>query len=146
MLLICGGVLAVGLLHRRLKHLDALKGLYVTVAWVAVTAGIPAVSAVDHVSIAWVLVVYAAAMGANVLATGLRGGLATNMLLAARAVAVLGTLAALMGPDSVRPLACVTGFEAVALAAFRPGEHYGLFVVDGALLVGALAATALAAT
>jgi hypothetical protein len=145
-LLICGGVLAVGLLHRRLKHLDAWKGVYVTAGWVAVTAGIPAVTAVDPVSIAWVLVVYATAIGSNVLATRLRQGLATNMLLAARTIAVIGTLAALLGPDAVRPLACVTGFEALALAAFRPGERYGFFVVDGALLVGGLAALRLAAT
>ena len=143
-LLICGSVLAVGLLHRRLKRLAAWKSVYVTAAWVAVTAGIPAVSAVDRRSIAWVLTVYTTAIGANLLATRLREGLTTRPLLAARALAVTGTLAALLGPASLRPLAWIAGFEAVALVGFRPGDRYGLLAVDGALLAGALAAVATA--
>lgn len=142
--MICAGVLALGLLHRRLKRREAWKALYVTGAWVAVTAGIPGAGASDGLSVGWVCLVYATAIGANLLATRLRGQLARNMLLAARSVAVIGTLAALLGPDSVRPLACIPGAEAVALAAFRPGERYGQ-IVDGALLVGGLAALALGA-
>lgn len=141
--LLCAAVLVLGLLHRRLKQRDAWKALYVTAAWVSVTAGIPATSASDGPSIAWVLVVYSTAVGANLLATRLRGALARNMLLAARALAGIGALAALLGPESVRPLACIPGTEALALAAFRPGERYGLLFVDGALLVGGLAALAL---
>ena len=39
---LCAGVLLVGLLHRRIKHLTGLKTAYITFAWTAVCVGIPA--------------------------------------------------------------------------------------------------------
>ena len=142
-LFLCGSVLGVGLLHRRLKQRDAWKALYVTAAWVSVTAGIPAFSAPDARATPWVLGVYSGAIGANLLATQLRQQFTKPGLLEAGCLAAAGMLAALLGPADVSPLVCVPGCVALALTRFRPNERYGLVVVDGALLLGGITAVAL---
>lgn len=142
-LLLCGGVLGLGLLHRRLKQQDAWKGLYVTAAWVGVTAGIPALSAPDAPAMPWVLAIYSGAIGANLIATQLRQQFTKPGLLKAACLAAASLLAALLGPAAVGPLVCIPGCVGLALAGFRPGERYGLVVVDGALLLGGVAALAL---
>ena len=60
-----------------------------------------------------------------------------------RAIAAAATAAALAGPAAVRPLAAIPVATLLVLARFRTSERYGLVAVDGALLVGALAALAL---
>jgi hypothetical protein len=142
--LLCVAVLIPGLLHRRLKRWQQAKPVYVAAAWVAVTAGIPALSAPQHDAIPWVLAIYAAAIGANLLATGLREPDPIASLLAgARAICLVGVLVALVGPEPARPLAAIPASELIALVFFRQGERYGLDVLDGALATGAALALAL---
>jgi hypothetical protein len=140
--LLCGGVLAVGLLHRRLKDASTWKPIYVTAAWVTVTTGIPATSAEALASVPWVLGVYTATFGSNLLATRLRAGRETAWLWSARGLALTGGLIAAAAPAPVQPLALIPLCELLALVRFRPGERYGLVVIDGALLAGALLALA----
>ena len=54
-----------------------------------------------------------------------------------------GEAVALMGPAPIRSLAVIPAAQALVLGLFQPGERYGLIVVDGALLVGAICALAL---
>ena len=61
-------------------------------------------------------------------------------LLAARWVAASSVAAAIFAPPPAQPLGLVGVATLAALAAFRPGERYGLAVVDGALLAGGLGA------
>jgi hypothetical protein len=136
--LLCAGVLAIGLLHRRLKARAGWKVLYVTAAWVCVTAGIPAMTARDSGSLPWVLSIYTTAIGANLLATRLRAAHLPMVLWTARGLALIGCVTAALAPTPVQPLAAIPASELLALAAFRPGERYGLVVIDGALLAGAL--------
>ena len=155
---VCGGVLALGLLHRRLKRGPILKSLYVTAAWLAVVVGLPALGSRHPAGVAgeltgWIAGGYACAVGANLIASNLRTGDAGResgaaswgpvaALWLARALVAAGALAVTLGPATVRPLALVPGCELASLAFFRSGERYGLAAVDGALLVGAVLALA----
>ncbi len=58
----------------------------------------------------------------------------------ARALATLGIVLGAFAPPPVRPLAAVPAATLASLLGFRPSERYGLIVVDGALLAGALLA------
>jgi len=151
---LCGAVLELGLLHRRLKRLPGLKTLYVTGAWLAVVVGLPALTAAPvedvRAGVLWVSAVYAGAIGPNLMVSNLRDSenLAAragprSVLRLARAIAACGVGIALFGPGAVRPLACVPLAELAALACYRPTERYGLAAVDGALALGAVAAWAL---
>jgi hypothetical protein len=148
--LLCAAVLALGLLHRRLKRWPRSKLFHVGAAWLAVTVGIPALGARDPSALPWVLAVFACAIGANLVATSLRtderrggGDRGGHPLRTARAAASLGVVVGLLGPAPVHGLAAIPACELLALACFRPGERYGLVVVDGALLVGAAIVLAL---
>ena len=140
--------LPLALLHRRLKRIWTLKALYVTAAWVAIVVGVPAVAAGATLSAtAWAGALVGLAVFANAIASNVRDEEAAaavfggrRALRVARAVAALATAAALFAPPAVRPLGWVGLATLAALLAWRPGERYGLAVVDGALLVGALAA------
>jgi hypothetical protein len=144
--LLCAGVLAIGLLHRRLKRRQAWKPVYVAGAWVAVTVGIPALSALNPEPVAWVFGVYSATIGANLVATNLRSQVSPGSLLwAARALAATGLLLAGLAPQPTAALAPIPGCELLALAAYQSGERYGLTILDGALLAGALVTLAWAA-
>lgn len=146
----------LGLLHRRLKHRAWAKPLYLTASWTAVTAGLPVVAArpgaVGVPAAFAVTGVVALTVLANVVLSSLRDAEGAPARLGRRpalalAAGVLAPAAALAwtagpGPRSLLPLPAAM---AVAVAGFRPGERYGLWVVDGALLLGALAALALAA-
>ncbi len=140
--LLCAGVLGLGLLHRRLKRHSSWKPVYVGGAWVAVTAGIPALAAGDPAAVPWLLAVYAGAVAGNVVATTLRDDRQPRRLWLARGLALAGMGVALAGPGGCPSLAAIPGCELLALAAFQPGERYGLVVLDGALLVGAALALA----
>ena len=98
----------LGAFHRRLKHVPFAKAPYVSAAWVAVTVVLPAA-----------------------LARPLPPSAALGCALA-------GSAAGLLAPRPQRALASVAIATAAALLAFRPGERYGLLVLDGALALGAL--------
>jgi len=152
---LCAAVAVPGFLHRRLKGRTAVKGIYVSAAWVAVAVGLPALVDGPARHLAWTAAVVGLAVAGNVVASNLEGdgldaggpgprrsppaGLGT-----ARALAAGGAVAALAGPALVRPLAAVPAALLAALALWRPGERYRLLVVDGALLAGAAAAVAIA--
>jgi hypothetical protein len=62
------------------------------------------------------------------------------LLVVVGVAAALGMLLGAAAPPAVRPLIAVSLATLAALVAFRAGERYGLIVVDGALLAGALLA------
>jgi hypothetical protein len=149
---IAGAVLALGMLHRRLKRVLLLKPAYLTASWIAVTVGLPALSAgtpPPAPRLAWVIAVQTLAVLANAIASSVRDREGAATLIGAPRALALAQLAAWSGvavatiaPAPVRPLVAVPLATAAALAGFRDGERYGLVVVDGALVVGAAAALA----
>jgi hypothetical protein len=141
--------LPLALLHRRLKRFDLAKATYVTAAWVAVTTGLPAglpgAESSLQVALALGLAVLANAIASNVRdeeAGAARFGQA-RVLRAAHAAALAAIAVPLLGPAPVRPLAAVGVLTWLALHRFRRTERYGLGVIDGALVAGALASLAL---
>jgi 4-hydroxybenzoate polyprenyltransferase len=143
--LLCGGVGAIGLLHRRLKGWALFKTTYVSLAWVAVSAGMPWL-AEDGFGFSWLAGIYFASFAANLIASDLRDEdiqvLLHHRLPAlclARATALVGVAVALLAPMELRPLIWIPAAEALALVFYRPTELYGQFAVDGALLAGATA-------
>ena len=145
-----GFVGLLGLLHRRLKHGPWAKPFYLTGAWTAVAVGLPLAAGGRGRAAAPVAAVVALTLLANVLLSSLRDGEGAAARLGRRRsqglalllLAAAGLLAAAAGPGPRSLLALPTAMAAAA-AGFRPGERYGLWVVDGALLVGALVALAL---
>ena len=138
----------LGAFHRRLKHVPFAKALYVSAAWVAVTVALPAALANPRPSPA-ALGRAAATLGlallANAIASSARDVEAGAALIGrkralrlALGCALAGSAAGLLAPRPQRALASVAIATAAALLAFRPGERYGLLVLDGALALGAL--------
>ncbi len=145
-------VLAAGLLHRRLKRFGWWKPVYVSAAWTAVVVGLPAAIAVGPRHLPWIGAIVGATVVANVIASNLRDGEAFSARFGARVplrvasgFAAFASLCGVAAPDAVRPLLLVPLLTLAALAKFRADEHYGLVVVDGALLLGALLALPLLA-
>jgi 4-hydroxybenzoate polyprenyltransferase len=152
-LLPLAAALPLALAHRRLKRLWMAKALYVTAGWLLVVVGVPAAAAEGGAparAVAWVSLVVGLALLANAIASNVRDREAAAAVLGrdralriASGAAVASLAAALAAPAPAR---CLVGLAAAMLAAvlaFRPGERYGLAVVDGALLAGGLAALAL---
>lgn len=144
---VAGLVAALGLLHRRLKHLLLAKPIYLTLAWAAVAVGFPAAQDPTARHVPWVALIVAGTVTSNVVLSNLRDdqGVASRvgrrLALSLAALNLLPLSAfALLGPASIRPLILLPIFMAGAIAGFRPSERYGALVVDGALLVGALGA------
>lgn len=145
---ICVGIGVVGFMHRRIKQAAALKTLYVSLAWTAGCVGIPWQAAGRPVAGIWLAGIILPILGANLIASNVRDNetqvlrgrpeLALRMGLAAVVVA-LALLA--MAPSELRPVAWIAGAQGLALVGFRPGERYGLLVVDGALLAGSVLAS-----
>jgi 4-hydroxybenzoate polyprenyltransferase len=143
----------VGLLHRRLKRVAFLKGIYVAAAWTAVTVGLPAAAArrpAGPADVGWAAAILGLALLGNAIASNVRDGEAAAALIGARtalrvarASALAGVAIGLLAPPAFRPLAAVPVVVLLALAAFRADERYGLVVVDGALVAGGLLALAL---
>lgn len=140
-------VLLAGLFHRRLKRFAGWKPFYLSVAWLLVVVGLPAVSMQAPRHLGWVLVVVGTTVVANVIASNLRDGEAVTErfgaavpLRLARGCALAGCGAAALAPVPVRPLVCVPLATLAALVGYRREERYGLVVVDGALIAGALLA------
>lgn len=141
---------ALGLAHRRLKHLPYIKGPYVAAAWVTVVVGLPWLLAPAPRNLAWTAGLLFFAILANALASSVRDGEAAAARVGrartlgwARSLAAVATLAALLAPDAPRNLLPIPGLTWLALLGFRDDERYGLVVVDGALLAGAVASCAL---
>jgi hypothetical protein len=148
--LVLAPVAALGFAHRRMKHLAYAKSGYITLAWVCVVVLFPAVAGRGAHAVAWTALVIGAAVQANAIASNVRdfeGAVARigsgPALRLARIAAVVGVGLALLAPDPVRPLVCIPAATVLALLRFDAEESYGLVVVDGALLVGALAALVL---
>ncbi len=139
--LVCGVVLGVGLVHRRLKGHRTLKMAYMTAAWLAVTVGIPALSTPGSAQrFSWIAFIYGCAIGSNLIASELRGPLPSRReeasLWVARGLAAVGAAGAGLGPPGLDALSVVPLCGLLSLIAFRPSERFGLVVVDGALLLG----------
>ena len=139
------GVGAIGLLHRRLKHLAGLKTLYVSLAWTLATAGAPYLAG-GAGPVLEIGAIFFASVAANLIASNLRDdeaplllGPPARALCLARGMAAVGVALALGAPGALTPLVWIPTAELVALAFFRPTERYGHLAVDGALLAGALA-------
>jgi hypothetical protein len=139
--------LAAGLAHRRLKRMPFAKSAYITAAWLLVVVGVPAVADPAAANVAWTAGILGPAIFANAIASNVRDAEAAvvrfgrgPVLNTARLFAALGMLLGAAAPPPVRPLAAVSLATLAALVAFRAGERYGLIVVDGALLAGALLA------
>lgn len=155
---LCAAVFVPALFHRRIKRQHpSAKAAYVTTAWVAAVVGLPALSAMSALTappgaqlagrIALIAGVYAAAIGANLIASNLRdtetARSSPGAVWRARGFAVVGVLIALAGPPSLRVLAWVPLAQLAGLTGFRGGERARLLVIDSSLLVGALAVLAL---
>ena len=144
---LCAAVAAAGLLHRRLKDRTRHAAVYVSVAWLAVVAGLPAVLAqTSGLRVGRLLAIalgVGLAIAANALASEWRErryeARAAVTLRVSRRLAAAGALAPLLVPG-LAGLAWVGGCVLLSVALFRPDERYGLVVLDGALLVGALCA------
>jgi hypothetical protein len=151
---LCLAVGAIGLLHRRLKQDVRIKIAYVAGAWTAACVGLPWLGRLETGDalvgpLVWSILFVGAALTANLIASNLRdakrdatGWSARSGIVAARAVAIAAASAAVVAPQDVAPLAWIAAAEAVALGFFRPSERFGHLAVDGALLLGALIATA----
>ncbi|HEU4430904.1 MAG TPA: hypothetical protein VFT98_19250 [Myxococcota bacterium] len=151
-LAVAAAVAALGLAHRRLKRFVWAKPVYLTGSWTAVSVGLPAAAASDASAsdapslarLALVAAIVGGALQANVILSNLRDaeGLAAHFG-ARRARRVAGALCAgafglaLIGAAEVRALAALPLAMGAAVAAFRPGERYGAWIADGALLAGA---------
>ncbi len=154
-LAVAAGVAAFGLAHRRLKRFAWAKPLYLTGSWTAVAVGLPAAAAsarapLDLARLGFALAIVSATVQANVILSNLRdaegiagrlGALRARTLAAAFCAAALAFAA--WAPPEARALAALPLAMSAAVATFRSGERYGALAVDGALLVGALAAAAL---
>jgi hypothetical protein len=140
-------VLALGLLHRRLKNIRGIKTIYLAGSWLAVVLGLPLLNAGTAptpaaVRVYWVSAILGCAILSNLLASNLdrRQAPSRSHLGAATGIAGLGIGFALVAPDPLRGLALIPAAEFIALSRFRTGERYGAVVVDGALLLGACSA------
>ncbi len=145
-----GVIGAVGLLHRRLKGFSRLKATYVSLAWVAACVGMPwLTSSRDLGTGTWVTAILFPTLVANLVASNLGDdvephaardrGSALPALRIARGSSVVAIVLALVAPVELRALGWIPLAEGLALAAFRPDERYRHLVVDGAILLGALA-------
>ena len=142
-------VLVLGLLHRRLKGIAYAyaKAVYITAAWLAVVVGLAAALGPSAARVGWVAAILGPALFANAAASSVRDAEAAAerlgpapVLWTARISALLGVVLGALAPAPVRPLAAVPLLTLAVLLPFRPDERYGLLVVDGALLVGAVLA------
>jgi 4-hydroxybenzoate polyprenyltransferase len=162
-LALCGAVLLPSLFHRRIKRHPVVKVGYVTAAWVAVTAGLPVVSALAEsgqggpmavggglevgsagfwLGGALVAAIYGSAVGANLIASNVeyfrliaRGPTA---IWGARGLAGAGVLIALAGPEATRQLVWIPLAQLAGILDTVDTERHRLLRIDGLLLLGAL--------
>lgn len=142
---LCGFALILGLFHRRIKSRPLMSLLCVTTAWVAIVLGLPAahrnLENLDEKTLLSLGFTLALVIAGNLVGSELReikGASAEHSSLRTAQIWATGGLIAsilLPGAQLCFPLALLT---LLALLFFRPNERYGLGVLDGALLVGAL--------
>ncbi len=115
--LLLAPVLAVGLMHRRLKRIPLAGAAYIAAAWLVVVVGLPAVMDGQAVNLGWVAAIVGTALLASTIASDVRDvGASLDRLgprvavRTARALAALGVVLAALAPVSVRPLAAVPAF------------------------------------
>jgi hypothetical protein len=144
-------VLGIGLLHRRLKHFENAKILYIAASWTCVGFGLPAVLAPDAQNLHWIASILAATMLANVIAFNVRdeGSSAERVrrrhaLQVARVCAGIGAALGALAPCPPDALIAIPLATLLALVGYRPTERFSPLFVDGALLVGSLLAVVLA--
>ena len=144
---LAAGVALLGLAHRRLKGFAGIKAAYITVAWTAVAAGLPAARDPDVEHLPWVALLVAGTITSNVMLSNLRDGEGsaghmghTRALIFAGLNLLPTASIAWFGPDAVRPLILLPLCMLGAVIGFRPSERYGAVAVDGALVVGGLGA------
>lgn len=143
---LCGGVLALGLLHRRLKAHSAAALAYVSLSWVAIVVGLPALVAGPGLRVTTLLasaIGIGSAVTANAIASDLRGtlfdaGAAARLRIARRTALASSVICLALAP--IRPLAVVGAATWLSVVCFRPDERYGLVVLDGALMLGGVGA------
>lgn len=143
---------AIGLLHRRLKERILFKAGYITAVWLIVVVGLPALAATPAATtLMWICALIGPSLLANAIAFNVRDQEALVARLGRRrALAIAITWAAFplllacFAPRDQRPLAAIPLATLLALLGFRSDERYAHVVVDGALLVGAVAACGLA--
>jgi hypothetical protein len=141
---VAAGVAALGLAHRRIKHILVAKPIYLVLAWTAVAVALPWARDGAAREVARVTGVIALSVWANVILSNLKdaeGAAAYYGARRARRVALAACAAALAlalaGPGEVRRFAGLPVLMALAVLGFRPSERYAAWVVDGALLLGA---------
>lgn len=134
---------SLGLLHRRIKRAAAVKALYVSFAWIGVCVGIPWIAAGRPMVGLWVAIALFPVFAANLVASNLRDdetqifrGRPEVVLRIATSLAAIGGLVALCAPTPIGALFWIAAAELAAVLGFRPGERYGLLVIDGALWIG----------
>ena len=151
-ILLCLAIGLLGLFHRRLKQVPALKAAYVSVAWIAACVGMPWIASGHSEAGLWIAGILLASLAANLIASNLQDQApevdrkaarsnTTPALWVARAMAILGIGITLAAPDPLQTLVWVPISEGLAVAFFRHTERYRHIAVDGALLIGALAAS-----
>ena len=147
-LALCAALGGLGLLHRRLKRVPAIKSVYVSTAWTGICVGLPWLDTTGDPSTPglWAVAILFPAFWSNLVASNLRDDEAaldpTPALRLARAAAAAAVTLALFAPPPLRVLGWIPAAELLALLRFRPTEHYGHLAIDGALAAGALAALA----
>jgi len=142
---IAGGI---GALHRRLKRRILVKGLYIAAVWLLVVLGAASLAAPPTRSaLGWAAALLGPALFANAIAFTARDreGIVARVgrrqaMAAAVGWSAIGSLLGFAAPPDVRPLAAVPLATFLTLLRFRFDERYAPFVVDGALVVGALIA------
>jgi len=143
---LCTAVLALGLLHRRLKGRVGTESAYVTGAWLAVGVGLPVLAgplpAGASSLLPWVAGIFAGALAANALASTLCDSPGTPrhrvaVLSMAGLLVVASGGVALAAPEVLRPLIAVPVAQAFVLLFFRRDERYALGGLDGGLGLGA---------
>ena len=148
---LCAVCIVPGLFHRRLKQHPGVKTLYVSSAWVAVTVGLPVFAHPLGTDIPraavlpWIVGIYAATLAANVIASNLRDtehsrytGRRERTLWTARGLTLAGILLSVFAGPPLWALLALPLTQAAALIRFHKSERYGLWVVDGALVLGSL--------
>ena len=144
-------ILALGLLHRRLKRRRAVKVVYTAVAWIGVTVLFPSLIGPQHHQWPRIALGIGLALLANSLVSSAkarrhsrpaRSAFPPGVLPGGRALAAAGALLLAFGGNTAapRPLAAVPLATLLALLRPQRSERYLLTVVDGALLAGSLLA------
>lgn len=145
---VAGGV---GALHRKLKRVFPVKGVYIAAIWLLVVLGSASLTAhPTPAQLGWAAVILGTALFANAIAFTARdreGIVArvgrTQAMAAAVGWATVGSLVAFTAaPRNLAPLGAVPVATLLTLVRVRWDERYAPLVVDGALIAGALVAYA----